>query len=56
MNARLDAYRNDVQVKTRRDIAAYLRNAKVPNPLDEAEEHVNQCLDGLADEIERGRT
>lgn len=52
---RLDAYRDEVRAETRRDVAAYVRNAKVANPLGEAEEHVNACLDDLAREIERGR-
>ncbi|MEV7814269.1 hypothetical protein AB0P05_26620 [Streptomyces flaveolus] len=44
----------EVQAETRRKMAAKLRNAKVDNPLGEAEEHVNFVLDDLARDIERG--
>ncbi|MGW6790018.1 hypothetical protein [Streptomyces chartreusis] len=50
----IDLYRDEVRGETRRDVAAYVRNAKVAKPLGEAEEHVNACLDDLARDIERG--
>lgn len=51
----LDTYRDEVRAETRRDIAAYVRSQKVREPYGAAEEHVNDCLDGLARDIERGR-
>lgn len=53
---KLDAYRDEVRAETRRDVARFVREAKVPHPIGEVEEHVNDCLDSLADDIERGRT
>lgn len=39
---------------TRADVAAWLRSKKVRTPIDDAEEHVNACLDEMATEFERG--
>jgi DNA-binding CsgD family transcriptional regulator len=39
---------------TRADVAAWLRSKKVATPIDDAEEHVNACLEGMATEFERG--
>lgn len=39
---------------TRAGVAAWVRSKKVPTPIDDAEEHVNACLDEMAAEFERG--
>jgi hypothetical protein len=51
----LNAALLEIQAETHRKVALKLRGAKVTNPLGEAEEHVNHCLDDLAAEIEGGR-
>lgn len=50
----LDDYRDEVQVKTRREDAARIRAVKIPNPDGDCEGHVNDVLDRLAAMIERG--
>jgi hypothetical protein len=51
---RVDAYRDEVQAKTRRDVARFVREAMVSDPAGEAEDHLNDCLARLAHEIEGG--
>jgi DNA-binding CsgD family transcriptional regulator len=36
----------------RGEVAAWLRSQRVPSPVDDAEEHVNACLDEMASEWE----
>jgi hypothetical protein len=38
----------------RQSVVAYLKTQKIHNPADEAEEHMNQVLDHLITQIERG--
>ncbi|UQA91623.1 hypothetical protein [Streptomyces halobius] len=47
----IDAYAHELAEK----IAEKIRAAKVPNPVGEAEEHVNYVLDDLANRIAPGR-
>lgn len=51
----LNAALVEIQQETRARVARGIRASRLSNPLGEAEEHVNNVLDDLADRIERGR-
>ncbi|MFH8405512.1 hypothetical protein ACH4FX_12165 [Streptomyces sp. NPDC018019] len=49
------AFEAEKDAGTRHGIAAQVRGAKVCDPADETEKHVNAVLASLADENERGQ-